>query len=356
MKKIATFEINYSQFLNEKAEVVSDLPDFAKDADTLKALYRWMVLTRTFDAKAIALQRTGKMGTFPSSRGQEAVGVGVGHAMAKEDIFAPYYRDQAAMFLRGVKLEEVYAYWGGFEQGSNYACGNTDFPICVPIATQCLHAAGAAFAAKHRGNKQAVLTCIGEGGTSKGDFYEAMNVAGVWQLPLVFVVNNNQWAISVPRKIQTGAQSIAQKAIAAGFEGIQVDGNDVIAVRQTVSDALSKARAGKGPTLIEAVTFRACDHTTADDMSRYIDKDELEEAWKKEPVARLRKYMHAQQIWDEENEKALLIETKQEVEQAVATYLAMQPESATAIFDSLYADLPESLQAQRDELKGKQYA
>ncbi len=356
MNKIATFDINYLQYLDEKSQVVQDLPEFASNNKMLIELYHKMVMVRVFDAKAVALQRTGKMGTFPASRGQEAVGVGIGHALHDEDVFVPYYRDQAIMFQRGVSMAEIYMYWGGFERGSDYACGNKDFPICIPIATQCLHAAGAAFAMKHRKQKNAVLMTIGDGGTSKGDFYEAMNVAGAWQLPLVFVVNNNQWAISVPRKIQTAAQTIAQKAIATGFDGLQVDGNDVIAVRHAVDQALENARAGKGPTLIEAVTFRSCDHTTADDMTRYIDKKEIDDAWKKEPVARLRNYLHAQGAWDENAEKKLLGEAKRQVEAAVETYLKTESEPPTAMFDHLYAELPDALVSQRNSVKGKQHA
>ena len=189
-----------------------------------------MVLTRVFDKKAIALQRTGKMGTYPSSLGQEAISVAIGSVMQKDDVLFPYYREYGAQFLRGVTMTEIFQYWGGDERGMDYKGPQKDFPICVPIATHAPHAVGVAYAMKLRKEPRVAVFVCGDGATSKGDFYEAMNAAGLWKLPVVFVVNNNQWAISVRREIQTGCQTIAQKAIAAGFDGEQVDGNDIVAV------------------------------------------------------------------------------------------------------------------------------
>jgi pyruvate dehydrogenase E1 component alpha subunit len=356
MAIVANFKVEFFQYLDAQGKVVQTLPKFAHDKDTLLALYRMMLRTRLFDAKAVALQRTGKMGTFPSSLGQEAVSVGMGHAMKEEDIFCPYYRDQGAMFLRGVTMQEILAYWGGDERGSNYQGPKRDFPVAVPIASQCLHATGCAFALKYRKEHAAVVTTVGDGGTSKGDFYEALNVAGAWNLPVVFIVNNNQWAISVPLKEQTHAQTLAQKAIAAGFEGLQVDGNDVIAVKDTVTRALEKARAGHGPTLIEAITYRLCDHTTADDAKRYIEPVCLETAWKSEPVKRLYDYLVAQGLWDEQQEAQLKAELSKEIEHAVEDYINMPPQPATAIVDYHYEKWPENLQDQRDELRGIEHA
>lgn len=350
MTVVANFKVEYLQYLDDQSNVVSDLPDFAKDKQVLLELYQYMVKTRLFDAKAVALQRTGKMGTFPSSLGQEAISVGMGHAMKTDDIFCPYYRDQGAMFIRGVKMEEVFAYWGGDERGSDYQVPKYDFPIAVPVASQCLHATGAAYAIKYRQEKRAVVTTIGDGGTSKGDFYEAMNLAGDWVLPVVFVINNNQWAISVPLSAQTHTQTLAQKAIAAGFEGIQVDGNDVIAVRDAVGKALQKARQGNGPTLIEAVTYRLCDHTTADDAKRYVEPVCVESAWKLEPVLRLKNYLLKENLWTEEQETALVEKFNQEIEAAVNIYINMPPQPATAIVDYHYETWPSNLQDQRDEL------
>lgn len=348
---VAHFSIKKLQFLNEQAQATQALPGFAEDPSALIELYKGMVLTRCFDTKAVNLQRTGKLGTFPSSLGQEAIMVGTGKALQANDVFCPYYRDQGTLIQRGIALSKILSYWGGDERGSDFNASREDLPVCVPIATQLLHAAGVAYAIKLRRQPRAVATMIGDGGTSKGDFFEALNVSGVWHLPLVIIINNNQWAISAPNHVQTVTETLAQKAIAAGIEGIQVDGNDVIAVQAAVSDALIKARTGGGATLIEALSYRLCDHTTADDATRYGDKAALEKAWEIEPIARLRTYLHAQNLWDKEKEFALQKECTATVEAAVAEYLATPPQALTSMLDYLYEELPDALQEQRDILE-----
>ena len=350
----AQFTVSYLQFLDEQSRLTQALPAFA-DRETLLHLYRVMSLVRKFDNKAINLQRIGTIGTFPAARGQEAVGVGAGHAMQKTDVFCPYYRDQGIALLRGIQLSEILSYWGGDERGSDYANPDVkeDFPICVPIAGQLLHAAGVAYAIKYRQQDRAVLVTCGEGGTSKGDFYEAINLACCWNLPMVILVNNNQWAISEPNSEQTACKTIAQKAIAAGFSGYQVDGNDVIAVRYSVDQALKWAREGKGPTLIEAVTYRLSDHTTADDASRYVPQEELKQAWKREPLQRLALYLESQGWWSKEKEAQLQEELSKEVEDIVSTFLQRPAQKPEDIFDYLYETLPRALQKQRDEVTGK---
>ncbi len=349
MTTVAQFAITYQQILNAEGQLTQALPAFAEDTAQLLRLYELMTLLRTFDTKAVNLQRTGKIGTYAGTLGQEAVFVGYGHALKDDDVLAPYYRDYGAMIQRGVTLAEILSYWGGDERGSDFQApgARQDLPLCVPIATQCQHAAGIATAIKIRQEKRAVITCIGEGGTSKGDFSEALNVAGAWALPVVFMVNNNQWAISVPRKQQTGAQTIAQKAIAAGIPGYQVDGNDVIAVRALTEEALQRARAGKGPTVIEAITYRLCDHTTADDASRYDDKAIREEALQKEPLIRLRTYLTKQGLWGDDKEQALQTQCQQDVQSAVDTYFNATPQPVTAMFDYLYDTLPAAYEEQR---------
>ena len=349
MTTVAQFDITFTQYLNEQAELVGELPEFAKDSASLRALYEVMVLTRTFDRKAIALQRTGKMGTYASIYGQEAISAAIGHALRPEDVFVPYYRDYAAQIQRGVKMSEILSYWGGDERGSQFANNSQDLPICVPIASQCLHAAGVAFAFQYRNEARVAVACIGEGGTSEGDFYEAINVAGTWNLPVVFVVNNNQWAISVPRSKQTHTQTIAQKAIAAGITGVQIDGNDILATRQTIGDAIERARMGKGPTLIEAITYRLCDHTTADDATRYQPAAELEAAKPKEPIARCKRFLEQLHIWSAQDEEDLVIRCAKKVEEAVDEYLNAIPQPVTSMFDYHYAQLPEYLVEQRAE-------
>ena len=344
---VARFEIPYTQLLNQNGELCGDLPDFAKDSATLINLYRHMVRARTFDKKAIALQRTGKMGTYAPINGQEAISTAIGNAMHTKDVFIPYYRDYAAQFQRGVTMAEILSYWGGDERGSDFANCAEDLPICVPIASQCLHAAGIAFAFKHRKQPRVAVVCIGDGGTSEGDFYEAINVAGVWNLPVVFVINNNQWAISVNIAKQTAANTLAQKAIAAGFSGVQVDGNDLLGTRKIIGDAIEKARRGEGPTLVEAITYRLCDHTTADDATRYQAKDDVSEAALKEPIRRFRHFLHQRKLWDEAQEKELLESCAKEVQLAVDEYLNQVTQPVTSLFDHHYAELPNYLIEQR---------
>jgi pyruvate dehydrogenase E1 component alpha subunit len=343
MTTVASFRIEHTRYLDADGVPTQPLPDFANDPDALAAFYRAMVLTRAFDSKAVALQRTGKLGTFASSVGQEAIGVGLASAMRPEDALFPSYRDHAAQLLRGVTMTESLLYWGGDERGSCFAAAPHDFPNCVPIGTQLCHAAGAAYAFHLRREARVAVAIVGDGGTSKGDFYEAMNMAGVWQAPLVIVVNDNQWAISVPRERQSAAQTLAQKAIAAGIEGRQIDGNDVIAVHDAARSALAKARSGGGPTLIEALTYRLGDHTTADDATRYRDPELVAKMWQAEPIARVRKYLLSLGAWDKAREEQLIQDCQRSVEAAVQAYLAVAPPDVSAMFDHIYAALPHSL-------------
>jgi pyruvate dehydrogenase E1 component alpha subunit len=354
MSHVAHFDISFSRYLDATGEVVADLPAFARDGETLKELYRWMMLTREFDTRAVTLQRTGQLGTYPSSLGQEAVGVGIGHAMETPDVFVPAFREQSAQLIRGVSLVELLLYWGGDERGSDFAVCREDFPVSVPVGSQAAHAVGVALAHKLRGEARAVVCAVGDGATSKGDVYEAMNVAGAWSLPVVFIINNNSWAISVPRRDQTATETLAQKAIAAGFPGEQVDGNDVIAVRQATTSALESARAGGGPRLIEAVTYRLSDHTTADDASRYRPEAEVSAAWQNEPVARLRTYLTNAHDWSRDDEEALIADCRQQIDEAVEVYLATPPQPVSVMFDYLYETLPAPLVAQYAAVVGAQ--
>ncbi len=350
MTTVARFEIGHTRILDPEGRPVGALPDFAADRAALLALYRGMLLTRQVDAKAIALQRTGRLGTYPSSLGQEAVGAAIAAAMRAEDVLVPTYRETAAMLGRGVTLLELFLYWGGDERGMDFSGPREDFPVSVPVGTHPLHAVGVAYAFRLRREARAAVAVFGDGASSKGDVYEALNMAGVWRLPVVFVAINNQWAISVPRSAQTAAETIAQKAIAAGIAGEQVDGNDAIAVRAVVERALDRARAGEGPTLIEALTYRLSDHTTADDASRYRPPEEVSAHWKEEPVARLRAYLAEAHGWTKAEEEALIAEIDREIEDAVAAYEATPPQPPEAMFDYLYATLPEALAWQRAAL------
>ncbi len=328
------------------------LPDFASDIPTLLALYRGMVLTRAFDLKAVSLQRTGRLGTYAVSLGQEAVSVGVASAMRAEDVLLPSYRDNGTLLWRGTKMEEILLFWGGDERGNLSSGPAHDFPYCIPVGSQAPQAAGVAYAFKLRKEPRVAVCLFGDGATSKGDVWEAMNFAGVHKLPLLFVANNNQWAISVPLKLQTASQTLAQKAIAAGFIGEQVDGNDVIAVRAAAEEAIAQARAGGGPRLIEALTYRLSDHTTADDAARYRPPEEVQARWKEEPIARLRAYLVSQKAWGKAQEEELATECQKEIEAAIERYLASSPRAPETMFDHLYAELPRSYASQRAELSG----
>ncbi len=340
-------EITTLQYLDASGQLHGQPAAASLTRDWLLRAYTHMLLTRRFDQRAIELQRTGRLGTYASCLGQEAIATGAALAMQAADGFAPYYRDQAAQLLRGVRMSEILRYWGGDEAGNDFAAARHDLPNCVPIATQLVHAAGMAVAYKFRRQAQAVLSTCGDGATSRGDFYEALNIAGAWQLPLVIVINNNQWAISMPRQAQTHARTLAQKAVAAGLPCIQVDGNDVLAVYAAADEALCRARAGKGPALIEAVSYRLCDHTTADDMRRYSRPEEREHAWQQEPLRRLRQYLMDVHAWDDAAEAALVAEIDARIDSEVQCYLDTPAPSPAAMFEHLYAELPEELVEQR---------
>lgn len=343
---VAEFSVPYVQILNEKGMRCGPLPSFAEKKETLLELYRVMLLTRLFDKKAITLQRTGKMGTYAPINGQEAISTAIGHAMRPDDVLIPYYRDYAAQFQRGVKMSDILTYWGGDERGSQFENNEHDLPISVPIASQCLHAAGVGFALKYRHQSSVAVVSIGDGGTSEGDFYEAINVAGVWKLPVVFIINNNQWAISVPIQQQTATKTLAQKAIAAGFSGIQVDGNDILACRAVIGDAIEKARAQEGPTLIEAKSYRLSDHTTADDATRYQPQEEVTQATQLEPLLRFKTYLEQQQWLDDTQNQVLEARCHQEVQNAVDEYLQRPAQPLSSVFEYHYANQPAYLTEQ----------
>ena len=348
---IARFEVRRRAYLAPDGTILRDLPDFATDQNLVVAMYRGMALARAFDLKAVSLQRTGRLGTYATSLGQEAVAVGIASAMRPEDVLLPSYRDNAALLWRGVTMDDILLFWGGDERGSRWSGPVDDFPFCIPVGSQAPHAAGVAYAFKYRKQARVAVCILGDGATSKGDVWEAMNFAGVCRLPVLFLVNNNQWAISVPLRLQTASQTLAQKAIAAGFPGEQVDGNDVIAVRAAADEAIASARAGEGPRLIEAVTYRLGDHTTADDASRYRSTEEVQQRWKEEPIARLRNYLVSRMNWSKADEEKITTECEQKVTAAIEHYLATDPRPPETMFDHLYARLPSAYAGQRKEIE-----
>jgi 2-oxoisovalerate dehydrogenase E1 component alpha subunit len=353
---VAKFEVRRRAYLGLDGTALTIPPDFASDRELLVSLYRGMVQARTFDLKAVSLQRTGRLGTYATSLGQEAVAVGIASAMQQEDVLLPSYRDNAALLWRGVSMQDILLYWGGDEHGNRGSGPAHDFPFCIPVGSQAPHAAGVAYAFKYRKEPRVAVCIFGDGATSKGDVWEAMNFAGVWKLPVVFVINNNQWAISVPLKLQTASQTLAQKAIAAGFSGEQVDGNDVIAVRASANAAIAAARAGEGPSLIDAVSYRLGDHTTADDASRYRSPEEVQEHWKQEPIARLRAYLVRRMSWSKAEEEKVAGECEERADAAIKHYLATGPRPPQTMFDHLYARLPSAYAGQRKEVEDQSNA
>lgn len=349
MTVAARFEIEYLQYLGPDGTLVAEPPPAFADPAALLPLFKQMLFVRTFDSKAIALQRTGKLGTYASSLGHEATHVGIGASMRPEDVFAPSYREYGAQFMRGVRPREVLMYWGGDERGNDFAeAPKHDYAWCVPISTQCLHAAGAALAFKLRREPRVAVATCGDGGSSKTDTYAAINSAGAYALPFVQCIINNGWAISVPRAAQTGAPTLAQKGLAGGLHCLQVDGNDLIAVMEGMRRAMERARSGEGGSVIEFMTYRLHDHTTADDARRYRGEDEVKAAWAREPIARLRTYLTAAGLWSEAQENAWADDCGKRVDVEINAYLETPVQPVSAMFDYLYAELPQDLQAQRD--------
>jgi pyruvate dehydrogenase E1 component alpha subunit len=310
--------------------------------------YRWMVLSRVLDETAVALQREGRMGTYAECRGQEAAAVGSAFALEKRDWLFPAYRENGAYLLRGLPPEQVLLFWMGDERANRIPAGVNNFCVTIPVGTQTLLATGAAWALKIQKRDAVALVYFGDGATSKGDFHESMNFAGTFKLPVVFFCSNNQWAISVSRSRQTAAETFAQKAIAYGAAGIQVDGNDLFAVYKATRDAVARARSGGGPTLIEALTYRMSNHTTADDASRYREAAEIELWTRRDPIARVRKWLFAAGALDEAKDAAVLAEAKAKVAECVKKAEGMPPPDRQEIFHHVFAEMPPALAEQME--------
>jgi pyruvate dehydrogenase E1 component alpha subunit len=332
--------------LDDAGKIINEkyAPNFS--ADELRSFYRWLVLTRAGDQKALNLQRQGRMGTYAPVLGQEAIQIGAAAAMDAEDWLIPSYRELAASLIRGLPLKNLYLYWMGNEEGSRIPDDVKVLPISVPVGTHILHAVGAAWATKLKGEKHAFVVFFGDGATSEGDFHEALNFAGVFKTPNVFICQNNQYAISVPFLRQTASPTIAQKAIAYGFDGIRVDGNDLFASYVATKAALDRAHSGGGPTLIEAVTFRLGAHTTADDPTRYRTDEEVEEWRNREPLVRLEAYLRANGIIDDDFVKQVKAESDEKVEEAVAEAEAAPSPTSSDTFTYMFSEMPPALKEQ----------
>jgi pyruvate dehydrogenase E1 component subunit alpha len=321
---IESCNITHLSILNERGEADEALMPSLSEKQ-VKKMHALLLLCRTFDHTALNLQREGRIGTYASMLGQEASQVGSAFALEKSDWAFPSFREMGVYITLGYPPYMLFQYWSGDERGLKTPDDLNIFPVSIPVGTHIPHASGLAMAAKYRKDKVAALAYFGDGGTSEGDFHEALNFAGVFQAPAVFICQNNQWAISVPRDRQTAARTIAQKAVAYGFEGIQVDGNDVFAVYKATKDAVDKAKNGGGPTLIECYTYRMSDHTTADDASRYRKKEEIENWKAKDPILRLELYMEKKGMLTDEYRKQVEDEAKKTVDDAVKTAEAVEP-------------------------------
>jgi pyruvate dehydrogenase E1 component alpha subunit len=322
-------------------------PDLADD--TVKTLYREMVFIRQADQRALSLQRQGRSGTYAPVQGQEAAQVGSAYALGEGDWIFPSFRETGACYMRGVPLKDILLYWMGDERGQKVAEGANVFPISIPVGSHPLHAVGVAWAAQLQGEKICTVAYFGDGATSEGDFHEAMNFAGVFQAPTIFFCQNNQYAISVPRKIQTAAKTLAQKAMAYGFSGIQVDGNDLFAVYAATSEAREKAISGGGPTMIEAVTYRFGPHTTADDPTKYRADEELEE-WKPlDPLLRVQKYLEGKGIWSKDWEAGVKEEAEKSISEAVQDAEGVAEAKPEEFFQYTFAEMTPNLKEQMDD-------
>ncbi len=328
---IAQFQIDRLSILDPSGQIDEDLMPELSDSQLLQ-LYELLTYTRMADQRALDLQREGRLGTYPSSLGQEAAQVGSGFALQKNDWVFPNFRELGVFLCQNYPLELIYRYWTGDERGLQSPEGINIFPMCIAVGTHVLHAAGAALAAKYRGDDMVAAAFLGDGATSKGDFHEALNMAGVYQLPLVVICQNNQWAISVSRESQTASETLAQKAIAHGIRGIQVDGNDVLAVYAATREALERARSGDGPTFIECETYRMSDHTTADDARRYRDPQEVAKWQERDPLLRMRRFLEQQRLWSHGDQEQLELTLKERLSRVVKAAESTAPPSAEEMF------------------------
>lgn len=317
-------------------------------------LYEKMLFCRMCNERALKMQRSGRMGTYTSIEGQEACQIGSEYALDKKDWIVPAFREVAAMWAHGIPMENIFLYWIGNEIGSRAAENVNVLPVSIPVGSQMLHAVGISWASKLRKEKEIAVTYFGDGATSEGDFHEAMNFAGVFKTPTIFICQNNQYAISVPRNIQTASKTLAQKAIAYGFPGILVDGNDLFAMYAVTKEAAERARGGEGATLIEAYTYRFGDHTTADDATKYRDKSEVE-AWRpKDPLVRIQLYLSKKGLWNFKYEDQLREKLQIEVNNITSKAETAVDQTIDDIFDYTYALLPSELLKQKEYLKNNQ--
>jgi pyruvate dehydrogenase E1 component alpha subunit len=347
-------QVEYLSILDEdgnlhEEDLEPDIPE-----DRLLRMHRTMLLARRFDERMLQLQRQGRIGTFAPVKGQEAAQMGIVAALRETDWMVPSFREQAASLWRGQSMKSFLLVYGGFYQGNELPEDTRNLPVAVPVGTQPLHAVGLSYGIRYQGKDDVVAAFFGDGATSEGDFHEALNFAGVWKTPTIFVCQNNQWAISVPRANQTASKTLAQKALAYGLPGRMVDGNDILAVYSAAEEAAERARSGDGATLIECITYRLSMHTTADDPKRYREEEEVEKWEKRDPIPRFQTYLKKKDLLSDDEIEQIESEIKDEIQEAVDSaenrMKELEDEELT-MFDHMYAEMPPYLQEQRKELE-----
>lgn len=347
------YRVEYLSILDENGNLDAELePDLPKDL--LLRFHRTMLLGRRLDERMLKLQRQGRIGTFAPIKGQEAAQVGTVAALRESDWTVPSFRETAVSLWRGQAIESMLLYYGGYYQGSSLGGETKNMPVAVPVATQSIQAPGIGYAIRYRGRDDVVMTYFGDGATSEGDLHEALNFAGVFQTPVIFVCQNNQWAISVPRTRQTRSKTLAQKALGHGIPGIQVDGNDVLAVYSAAREAVDRARAGEGPTMIECITYRLSLHTTADDPTKYRDEAEVKEWEARDPIPRFQKYLTDRGMLSGEEIASLEQEIEAQIQEGIdAAEKGMEElsDQAGTMFEHMYAEMPPYLQEQQEAFR-----
>ncbi len=334
---------NHGKIINDKL-----MPEVS-DQRVVKA-YKDMLFARTADLQIVNYQRQGRIFTYPPNYGQEAISGATASIIEEKDWLVPAFREMGAMLSKGVTLKELFLLFMGYEEGNAYKNAKKVLPISVPIASQLLHAAGIGYEIKYNKKKELVYAFVGDGGTSEGDFHEAINFAGVWKVPVIFIIQNNQYGISTPVSMQTASESLAIKALAYGVKGIQVDGNDYFAMLKVLQESKKACENGEAPILIEAVTYRKGAHTTSDDPTKYRTKEE-EESWhKKDPLDRLNKYLQDKGLWSDKEEEKIIEQFKKEVDRQFIEAENFPEYKPEEIFKYMYSETPQELKDQEHKL------
>lgn len=357
VKVLAEVEKKFEMFqiLNEKGEIVNEdaMPDLSDDE--LVELMKRMVWTRVLDQRSISLNRQGRLGFYAPTAGQEASQLASQYALEQEDYILPGYRDVPQLIWQGLPLTQAFLFSRGHFKGNQFPEGVNALSPQIIIGAQFVQAAGVAVGIKKREKSAVAITYTGDGGTSQGDFYEGINFASAYKAPAIFVAQNNNYAISTPRELQTNAKTLAQKAVACGIPGVLVDGMDPLAVYKVTKDARDRAVAGDGPTLIETLCYRYGPHTMAgDDPTRYRTSDEDSEWEKKDPLVRFRTFLESKDLWSEDKENEVMEQAKEDVKKAIKEADATEKQTVTQLMDNMYEDMPQNLKEQYEVYKEKE--